>query len=125
MPNKKEVEPNYYSLCLNIDYFYYPLAPNLEFMYNFLLRNNTQLKAWYKGASSFYDQQSEFSFCLTLEGAWKMIRSLKVLGDFSLANFNRGFPHSNPDIEGLLKIVPAAPEEKVFYEDIYYRYLGA
>lgn len=35
-----------------------------------------------------------------------MIRSLKILGDFSLANFNRGLTHSNPDIEGLLKIIP-------------------
>ena len=53
-----------------------------------------------------------------------MIRSLKVLGDFSLAHFNRGLPHANPDIEALLKIVPAAAEERVCYEDIYYRYLG-
>lgn len=125
LPNKKEVEPNYYSLCLSIEHFYYPLAPNLELMYNFLLRNNTQLKAWYKGAAAFYDQQSEFSFCLTLEGAWKMIRSLKVLGDFSLAHFNRGLPHTNPDIQALLKIVPPAAEERACYEDIYYRYLCA
>jgi hypothetical protein len=27
-------------------------------LYNLLLRNNTQLKFWYKGLSSFYDQQS-------------------------------------------------------------------
>jgi hypothetical protein len=57
-PNKKEVEPNYYSLCLNVDNFYYPSLPNLEHLYNYLLRNNTQLKAWYKGAAAFYDQQS-------------------------------------------------------------------
>jgi hypothetical protein len=54
-----------------------------------------------------------------------MIRSLKILGDFSLAHFNRGLPHSNPDIEGLLKIVPQSPEDRVDYEDIYYRHLGA
>lgn len=53
-----------------------------------------------------------------------MIRSLKILGDFSLANFNRGLPHSTPDIEALLKIVPKAPEERANYEDIFYRYLG-
>ena len=38
-----------------------------------------------------------------------MIRSLKILGDFSLAQFNRGLPHSAPDIEGLLKTVPQFP----------------
>lgn len=123
--SKKEVEPNFYSLCLSVDHFFLPLTPNLEPLYNYLLRNNTQLKSWYKGAAAFYDQQSEFSFCLTLEGAWKMIRSLKILGDFSLAHFNRGLPHSNPDIEGLLKIIPQSPEERVNYEDIYYRHLGA
>jgi hypothetical protein len=98
VPNKKEVEPNLYNLCLNIDHFYLPYTPNLEYLCNYLLRNNTQLKNWYKNAASFYDQQSEFSFCLNLEGVWKMIRSLKVLGDFSLAQFDRGVPHNNPDI---------------------------
>ena len=53
-----------------------------------------------------------------------MIRSLKILGDFSLAQFNRGLPHSTPDIQGLLKIIPQSPEDRVNYEDIYYRYLG-
>jgi len=94
-------------------------------MTNYLLRNNTQLKAWYKNAASFYDQQSEFSFCLNLEGVWKMIRSLKILGDFSLAQFDRGVPHINPDIEALLKITPQQAEDRVNYEDIYYKYLGA
>lgn len=64
--SKKEVEPNYYSLCLSVDHFFLPLTPNLEPLYNYLLRNNTQLKSWYKAAAAFYDQQSEFSFCLTL-----------------------------------------------------------
>ena len=27
--NKKEVEPNFYNLCLNIDHFYLPFTPNL------------------------------------------------------------------------------------------------
>ena len=53
-----------------------------------------------------------------------MIRSLKILGDFSLAQFNRGVPHVNPDIEALLKITPQQAEERVSYEDIYYRHLG-
>jgi hypothetical protein len=33
-----------------------------------------------------------------------MIRSLKILGDFSLAQFDRGLQQFNTDIEGLLKI---------------------
>lgn len=56
--NKKEVEPNYFSLCLSIQEFYYPNSPSLEQLFNFLLRNNTQLKLWYKGASVFYEQPS-------------------------------------------------------------------
>ena len=122
--NKKEVEPNLYNLCLNIEHFYLPYTPNLEFLFNYLLRNNTQLKNWYKNAASFYDQQSEFSFCLNLEGVWKMIRSLKILGDFSLAQFDRGVPHINPDIEGVLKITPQQAEDRVSYEDIYFKHLG-
>ena len=122
--NKKEVEPNLYNLCLNIEHFYLPYTPNLEFLFNYLLRNNTQLKNWYKNAASFYDQQSEFSFCLNLEGVWKMIRSLKILGDFSLAQFDRGVPHTNPDIEGVLKITPQQAEDRVSYEDIYFKHLG-
>lgn len=39
-----------------------------------------------------------------------MIRSLKVLGQFSLAQFNRGIPQFNPDIEALLKIIPQEAE---------------
>lgn len=29
VPSKKEVQPNLYSLCLNIDHFYLPSTPNL------------------------------------------------------------------------------------------------
>ena len=36
VPNKKEVEPNLYSLCLNIDHFYLPATPNLEHIFNYL-----------------------------------------------------------------------------------------
>ena len=53
-----------------------------------------------------------------------MIRSLKILGEFSLAQFNRGVPHSNPDIETLLKVTPEAAEDKVSYEDIYFKSLS-
>ena len=68
---------------------FYPFTPNLEALYNLLLRNNTQLKYWYKGLSNFYDQQSEFSFSLNGEGVWKMIRALKIIGDISLASIDR------------------------------------
>lgn len=63
------------------------------------------MKNWYKGISTFYDQQSEFSFCLNLEGAWKLIRSLKILGNFSLATLNRGLFETNPKVEQLLNII--------------------
>lgn len=53
-----------------------------------------------------------------------MIRSLKVLGDFSLASFDRGLSHFNPDIEALLKLIPQNAEERVNYEDVYYRHLS-
>lgn len=53
-----------------------------------------------------------------------MIRSLKILGDFSLAQFDRGVPHINPDIQAILKITPQQAEDRVSYEDIYYKYLG-
>jgi hypothetical protein len=53
-----------------------------------------------------------------------MIRGLNVLGNFSLAEFNRGLPHLNPDIQSLLNLIPQSGEEKVNYEDIYYRYLS-
>ena len=54
-----------------------------------------------------------------------MIRSLKILGDFSLAQFNRGVPHSNPDIEAILKITPSVAQDRANYEDIYYHHLGS
>lgn len=53
-----------------------------------------------------------------------MIRSLNVLGNFSLAEFNRGLSHLNPDIQSLLNLIPQNGEERVNYEDIYYRYLS-
>ena len=53
-----------------------------------------------------------------------MIRSLKILGEFSLAQFDRGVPHINPDIEGILKITPEVAQDRVSYEDIYFRHLG-
>ena len=56
--NNKEVDPNIYSLSLRINHLFAPFAPNLEPLFNFLLRNNSQLKSWYKGLSNFYDQQS-------------------------------------------------------------------
>ena len=41
-----------------------------------------------------------------------------------MAQFDRGVPHVTPDIEALLKITPQAAEDRVSYEDIYYKYLG-
>ena len=108
--SKKEVDPNAYSLCLRIAPLFYPFAPNLDPLFNFLLRNNTQLKYWYKGLSNFYDQQSEKSFCLNLEGVWKMVRALKIVGDFSLAVLDRGIKDVNPDIQAIMGFFEGARE---------------
>ena len=54
-----------------------------------------------------------------------MIRSLKILGDFSLALFDRGLPRHTPDIESLLKMVPQAYDEKINYQDIYYQFISS
>lgn len=117
----KEVETNFYSMCLDIQPFYLPFTPSLDPLYNYLLRNNTTLKNWYKAISTFYDQQSEYSFCLNLEGAWKMIRSLKILGSFSLATFNRGLYSNIPKVRELLQLVEQTPDLLINYEDIYYQ----
>lgn len=53
-----------------------------------------------------------------------MVRSLKVLGDFSLANFDRGLVNLEPKISELLELVDKKAEDKVSYEDIYYRYIS-
>lgn len=50
-----------------------------------------------------------------------MIRSLKILGNFSLANLNRGLVQNNPKIKQLLNIVENIPDSTVNYEDIYYK----
>lgn len=122
--NKKEVDPNIYSLSLRINHLFAPFAPNLEPLFNFLLRNNSQLKSWYKGLSNFYDQQSELSFCLNLEGVWKMIRALKILGDFSLASIDRGFRDLNPHIKNILELLDV-PRDEVDYEDVYYEKIAS
>jgi len=41
-----------------------------------------------------------------------------------LAQFDRGVPHINADIQAILKITPQVAEDRVQYEDIYYKHLG-
>ena len=48
-----------------------------------------------------------------------MIRALKILGDISLADLDRGLRLFNPDIEKLLKLIDRH-QESVDYEDIFY-----
>lgn len=51
---------------LHVEQFFLPQRPDLEQLYNCLLRNNSQLKNWYRGLSAFYDNHSEYTFCLIL-----------------------------------------------------------
>jgi hypothetical protein len=51
-----------------------------------------------------------------------MIRSLKILGNFSLANLNRGLYENNPQIRQLLTMVEEITDSIVNYEDIFFKY---
>jgi hypothetical protein len=83
---------------LNVTPYFIPFNPDLEQLYNYLLRNNSQLKSWYKGLSLYYDNKSEYSFSLNLDNVWKMMRSLKILGRISLAQIDRGLGGFKPNI---------------------------
>ena len=48
-----------------------------------------------------------------------MIRALKILGDISLADLDRGLRLFNPEIEKLLKLIDRH-QDSVDYEDIFY-----
>ena len=48
-----------------------------------------------------------------------MIRGLKILGDFSLAIFDRGLNDKTVDIQRLLPMV-AKDQKSVNYENVYY-----
>lgn len=50
-----------------------------------------------------------------------MIRSLKILGNFSLATLNRGLFDFNPKIQQFLNLVQKVPDSVVNYEDIYFK----
>ena len=52
-----------------------------------------------------------------------MIRALKILGDISLADLNRGLRSYNPDVEQLLKLIDRH-QESVDIEDIFYSKLS-
>ena len=48
-----------------------------------------------------------------------MVRALKILGDFSLANLDRGFKDFNTKIEDVLCEMKSKKDE-VDFEDMYY-----
>ena len=53
-----------------------------------------------------------------------MIRALKILGDFSLANVDRGFKGYNPNIEEVLCEMNNKKEE-VDFEEMHYEKVSA
>lgn len=53
-----------------------------------------------------------------------MIRTLKVLGDVSLASLDRGLRENSPQIQKLLKMIDKH-QENVDFEDIYYKNLAS
>ena len=58
---------------------------------NILLRNNSDLKQWYKYYSKKVEaQKSEESFSMTLRQVWRFLRDCQVIGpDATLASFDR------------------------------------
>ena len=58
-----------------------------------MLRNNSDLKAWYKlYARKVEAQKSEESFSMTLRQVWRFMRDCQIVGpDCTLAQFNRLF----------------------------------
>ena len=50
-----------------------------------------------------------------------MLRGLKILGDFSLATFDRGLSDKNMDVDIKLLLPMVAKDQKsVKYENVYY-----
>lgn len=98
---KKEnsIEPNPYSVMVNVtDLTLFAISSlvqrkvPMELLENLLLRNNSQLKSFYKYFVAKFESASENSFSLTLEGLWKTLRELKILGHrLSLASVNRHY----------------------------------
>lgn len=60
---------------------------------NIMLRNNSDLKAWYKlYARKVEAQKSEESFSMTLRQVWRFMRDCQIIGpDCTLAQFDRVF----------------------------------
>lgn len=96
-----------------------PSRPDLEQLYNCLLRNNSQLKNWYRGLSTYYDNHSEYSFSLVLENVWRMVRSLKILGRITLAQIDRAFWGFKANVKRMLDI-SVTRDKKVDIQELYY-----
>ena len=91
---KKEVEQNPFKTLIDIsDLIEFESNPKEveKEVQNTLLRNNSDLKSWYKHYSRKVEaQKSEESFSMTLRQVWRFLRDCQVIGpDATLAQFDR------------------------------------
>ena len=108
---------------LDIEELYSPLKPDMDQVYNLLLRNNSQMKGWYKNLTTIYDSKSELTFSLNLEGVWKIVRNLKVLGKISLARIDRLLAEPKPNLRNTIEAIRGM-DEKFPVKDIEYLVQG-
>lgn len=91
---KKEVEQNPFKTLIDIqdliEFEQNPVEVEKE-VQNILLRNNSEMKAWYKYyAKKVESQKSEESFALTLRQIWRFLRDCQIIGpDATIASFDR------------------------------------
>lgn len=91
---KKEVEQNPFKTLIDIsdliEFEQNPVEVEKE-VQNILLRNNSEMKSWYKYyAKKVESQKSEESFALTLRQIWRFLRDCQIVGpDATLASFDR------------------------------------
>lgn len=85
-----------------------------------MLRNNSQIKSWYKNLSLIFDSKSELIFSLTLEGIWKILRNLKVLGKVSLARINRKLAENRLNLRKVVETIKDIKEGIPIKEIEYY-----
>lgn len=91
---KKEVEQNPFKTLIDIsdliEFEQNPADVEKE-VQNTLLRNNSEMKNWYKlYAKKVEATKSEESFSMTLRQVWRFLRDCQVVGpDATLAQFDR------------------------------------
>mmetsp|Transcript_654 Transcript_654/g.770 ORF Transcript_654/g.770 Transcript_654/m.770 type:complete len:89 (-) Transcript_654:979-1245(-) len=81
---KREVEENPFKKIIDIsDLMELEASPDetLKEVRNILLRNNTDLKSWYKYYSRKVEtHKTEESFAMTLRQIWRFLRDTKIIG---------------------------------------------